>query len=89
MATLEEQIMTGISSLPPQQIALIDRWIDSDPEAVRVLVSAVPGLMPMFEPFISGDGTAQAGVTQNQGAMQRPEPEQRGADMLARLGMGA
>ena len=64
MASLEEDLINGISSLPPEQLAMIDRWIDSDPQAVQILISAVPSLRPMFEPFISGDGRSTGEVPQ-------------------------
>lgn len=80
MATLDEQLIDGIAALPPEQIAILDRWIDSDPQAVQILISAVPGLRPMLEPFVSGDGTS---------TNQAPTGTQfNGADALARLTMG-
>ena len=56
MATLEEQLISGIAAMSPQDRAIVDRWIDSDPQAVRILGTAVPALQPMLLPFINGNG---------------------------------
>lgn len=79
MASLEEDLINGISSLPPEHVAMIDRWIDSDPQAVQILVGAVPALRPMLEPFINGDG---AGTAPSQGPQApQTQPQQAPAGM--------
>lgn len=82
MATLDQELIDGIAALPPEQVAILDRWIDSDPQAVQILMSAVPALRPMLEPFVSGDGTRS-----NQQPMQA-QVQPNGADALARMTMG-
>ncbi|QDP58364.1 MAG: hypothetical protein Unbinned664contig1000_45 [Prokaryotic dsDNA virus sp.] len=82
MATLDQQMIDGIAALPPEQVAVLDRWIDSDPEAVQILISAVPALRPMLEPFVSGNGTST-----NQPQMNEQD-QFGGAAALARMTMG-
>ncbi|KXJ55852.1 MAG: hypothetical protein AXW12_09575 [Thalassospira sp. Nap_22] len=83
MAGLEEELINGIRALPPQQVAIIDRWIDSDPEAVQILMSAVPSLGAMFEPFINGNGGAEPAPAQPQ--MQQGQAGMNGAAMLSQI----
>ncbi|MDG4721147.1 hypothetical protein [Thalassospira aquimaris] len=81
MAGLEENLVSGIRSLSPQQVAIVDRWIDSDPEAVQILVGAVPSLRPLLEPFISGDGNMGAAPAQQMSG----QPSQMGANSAQML----
>lgn len=83
MAGLEEELINGIRALPPQQVAIIDRWIDSDPEAVQILMSAVPSLRPMFEPFVNGNGNAEPAMAQPQ--MQQGQTGMNSAAMLSQI----
>lgn len=83
MAGLEEELINGIRALPSEQVAIIDRWIDSDPEAVQILMSAVPSLRPMFEPFINGDGNT--GPAPVQPRMQPGQTGMNSAMMLSQI----
>lgn len=85
MAGLEEELINGIRALPSEQVAIIDRWIDSDPEAVQILISAVPSLRPMFEPFINGDGNTAPAPEPVQQQARQGQPGMNSAAMLSQI----